>query len=281
MDRNDSTTLRQQWLEQGYVVFKGLIGAGEAQRLRLIADDVLAQWRQGDPNPNPGGDSPFVVRHVNNPVYFKRNREDLLPLLELAADERVLSPLREIMNWEPMYLKTSLWFNPLDRSDDGNWHRDTQFTIPDPAEERAVIERVCRETGAQVQIALVPSQDIQVVPGSHLRWDTPEEFAIRRADNGAHCTSNDMPNALRVDLAPGDGVMFNPVALHRGRYHADKLRRTFMLTYTRSGGGDSYWARQPWFLEPGYLEGVQPRTRAFYARFVATHREHWLAHAAG
>gem|GEM_PF-3412920 len=30
----------------------------------------------------------------------------------------------------------------------------------------------------------------------------------------------------------GDAVVFNPMALHRGRYPTDKLRRTLMLTYT-------------------------------------------------
>ena len=30
---------------------------------------------------------------------------------------------------------------------------------------------------------------------------------------------------------PGDGVAFNPFGLHRGRYHADKKRRTLMLSY--------------------------------------------------
>lgn len=281
MDANDSAARRAQWLEQGYNIFRGVITADEAHTLRLIADDVLAQFRRGDPNPNPGGDSPHVIRHINNPVYFEGRHERLLPLLELAADERVLGPLRNVMNWDPMYCKTSLWFNPSSGSDDGNWHRDTQFYIPDEKAERETIERVGVQSGAQLQVALVPSQDIQVVPGSHLRWDTPAEYAIRRGNGFAHNTSNEMPGALRVDLAPGDAVIFNPLGLHRGRYHSDKLRRTIMLTYGRGGGGDSWWARQPWFLSPGYLDGVRPSTRAYYERFIAEHQEHWRAHLAG
>jgi hypothetical protein len=281
MDVNDSAAQRRQWLEQGYNIFRGVITADEAHTLRLIADDVLAQFRQGDPNPNPGGDSPHVIRHINNPFYFKGQHERLLPLLELAADERIITPLRNVMNWDPMYCKTSLWFNPLSGSDDGNWHRDTQFYIPDEKEERETIERVGVQSGAQLQVALVPSQDIQVVPGSHLRWDTPAEYAIRRGNGFANNTSNEMPGALRVDLAPGDAVIFNPLGLHRGRYHSDKLRRTIMLTYGRSGGGDSWWARQPWFLSPGYLDGVRPSTRVYYERFIAEHQEYWRAHLAG
>lgn len=79
-----------------------------------------------------------------------------------------------------------------------------------------------------MQIALAPSADIEVVPGSHLRWDTPEEYAIRKAAGGANNRSNAMPGAVRVALDPGDAVLFNPMAIHRGRYHANRLRRTLM-----------------------------------------------------
>ena len=35
-------------------------------------------------------------------------------------------------------------------------------------------------------------------------------------------------------------------------------------------------ANQPWFLDPGYLAPLTPRTRAFFERFVETYRKSWL-----
>ena len=171
--------------------------------------------------------------------------------------------------------------NPLDTSSDGHWHRDSQFQYPDIDEEREVL---AAETGegrsVQLQIALVPSDDVEVVPGSHLRWDTPEEFAIRHADGKKHNRSSNMPGARRVALAPGDGVAFNPMGLHRGRYHTDKLRRTLMLTYTkRSAPRFDYFSNQPWFDTPGYLDGLASDTRAFFEPFVAEYGDQWRSAA--
>ena len=117
----------------------------------------------------------------------------------------------------------------------------------------------------QLQVALVASDDVEVVPGSHLRWDTGAEFDIRRAHEGANSQSNEMPGALRVALQPGDAVAFNPYALHRGRYHTDKLRRTLMLTYTKTSRPRfDYFSDQPWFDEDGYLSGLGAESQVFF-----------------
>ena len=122
----------------------------------------------------------------------------------------------------------------------------------------------------QLQVALVPSDDVEVVPASHNRWDTPEEFAIRRADGGKNSTSSAMPGALRVALDAGDAVAFNPYGLHRGRYHVDKERRTLMLTYTKSSVPRfDYFSNQPWFSAAAYLEGIGVDAQHFFSRFVA------------
>jgi ectoine hydroxylase-related dioxygenase (phytanoyl-CoA dioxygenase family) len=160
---------------------------------------------------------------------------------------------------------------------DGNWHRDSQFGTPDDEQEKRIIDNlVSSGTSIQLQIALVPSEDVEYVPGSHLRWDTPAEYAIRKADGGANNRANNMPGALRLALNPGDAALFNPYGLHRGRYHTEPLRRTLMLTYTkRSAPCADYFSNQPWFLEPGYLAGLKPQTRAFFDPFVAQYRDFW------
>ena len=127
-----------------------------------------------------------------------------------------------------------------------------------------------------MQVALVPSDDVEFVPLSHLRWDTPEEYLIRRGNGGENSRSNAMPGALRVALQPGDILAFNPYGLHRGRYHADKPRRTLMLTYTRTSRPNyDYFSHQPWFLQQGYMEAFKPKTRAFLQPFVQAYQEEW------
>jgi hypothetical protein len=67
------------------------------------------------------------------------------------------------------------------------------------------------------------------------------------------------------------------MALHRGRYHTDRLRRTLMLTYTKTSEPYvDYFSNQPWFLTPGYLAALSPQARPFFDAFFTQYREHWL-----
>ena len=272
--------LHQQWVNDGCVIVRGLFDPARTAQLRTICDRILEQWWVINPETGKvgGGPEATVMRHLNHRGYFGTDLSELTMLTDAVADDQVLNTMRAIFQEEPLFRCTSYFFNPLAGGKDGNWHRDSQFTAPsDEAEQAALRKATEAGNSVQMQIALVSSDDIEVVPGSHLRWDTPAEYAIRKADGGANNRSNAMPGALRVTLAPGDAVLFNPMALHRGRYHTDRLRRTLMLTYTKTSEPYvDYFSNQPWFLTPGYLAALSPQTRPFFDAFVTQYREHWL-----
>ena len=275
--------LRQHWNEEGYIIVRGLYAPERAARLRQICERILEQCRLLEPASGKANGDPNAtcMRHLNHPGYFKETPSEFLELMDAVADPAVLNVARAILGEEPLFRCTSLFFNPLPTgtSLDGNWHRDTQFTIPDLAEEKKFIAATRdSDSGVQMQIALAPTEDVEFVPGSHRRLDTPEEFQIRRADNAKNWRSNAMPGALRIRQEPGDAVLFNPIGLHRGRYHTDKLRRTFMLTFTKtSAPAFDYFSQQPWFLEPGHLRHLAAPTREFFEQFIAVFKSHWLA----
>lgn len=279
-----NSPLYATWREQGYAVVPGLLGAARAEHLCALCESILAQWRARDPQTGQPGDKPdaTVMRHLNHPAYSAGDPNRRIAMLEAAADPAVLDVAREIFGEAPMFRCISLFFNPSGIDLDGNWHRDAQFMTQSDDDERAMILNAGDGgSGMQLQIALAPSEDIEVVPGSHLRWDTPEEYAIRKADGGAHNRSNAMPGAIRVRQAPGDAVLFNAMCIHRGRYRREPLRRTLMLTYTKaSEPWFDYFSDQPWFLDPGYLDGLSPDAQAFYGRFIAEYRPNWLMSAA-
>ena len=270
------TTLRQQWTTEGYILVRNLFTQAEVGPLREICEEVLQQCYRNDP-PHPG-DGDVVMRHLNRPDYHSEHPETLAALLETAADPRILNIARAILGQEPEHRCFSLFMNPREIGRDGNWHRDTQFRPDyDEAVERERILGTPQESGIQLQLPLVPSDDAEYVPRSHLRWDTAQEYAIRLQDKQAHNQSNDMPGAIRADLQPGDVVAFNPKGLHRGRYHCEKLRRTLMLTYVQSSRAvlPDVFNNQPWFMEPGYLNGLSPQAVSFYERFVEKYRGTW------
>jgi hypothetical protein len=156
-----------------------------------------------------------------------------------------------------------------------------QYVFPDEEEER---ERVSsghgygtgnsRFSGIQVQCALLDdSSHIEYVPGSHARWDTEEEYAVRKLDDSSH-RFDAMPGAVRPVLQAGDAFAFTD-GLHRGHYEAAVPRRTLMFTLSngRRARGLDYFTFQPWFLEPNYLAGLSPRAAAFYGSYLDEYGE--------
>lgn len=272
---------QEQWEREGYLVVPGIFDAARVTGLRAISDRLHEQWiicdpQSGQPHPNP---DEHCMRHLNHSAYFHHGpAAEFSDLMDAIADNLVLGIARAILNEAPLFRCTTYWFNPRKTSKDGNWHRDLQFMYKSEEEERARLTAaiVEGESGIQMQIPLVDSDDIEFVPRSHLRWDTPEEYEIRCAHGRVNNTSDKMPGSLRLALKAGDAALFNPNGLHRGRYHADKLRRTLMFTYSKSSQPRfDYFTDQPWFLLPGYLDGLAPRTRAFFEPFVAEFRSRW------
>jgi hypothetical protein len=108
---------------------------------------------------------------------------------------------------------------------DGDWHRDSQFGQPDPDAERNAISTT---TTVHVRVALENDDRLEIVPGSHARWDTPEELRIRK---GASRATAEMPNAVRIGLRAGDGCFFHAWSIHRATYRREPLRRTLDAVY--------------------------------------------------
>ncbi|MCS5613441.1 MAG: phytanoyl-CoA dioxygenase family protein [Candidatus Poribacteria bacterium] len=273
------SSLRNKWRQDGFVIVKEVFDPKRTNRLKSICEFILEQWRVCNPETGePGGNSDAtVMRHLNHSGYFEDSVSELTDLMDVVAANKVLEICRIILGEEPLFRCTSLFMNPTRTSQDGSWHRDTQFTTKTEREEEAKIQSA-EDTGnsIQLQIALLANDDVEFVPGSHLRWDTTEEYHIRKADGGANSRSNTMSGSQRITLQPGDVLAFNPYGLHRGRYHTDKPRRTLMLTYTKiSVPCSDYFSYQPWFLEEGYLGNLTSGTRLFFETFVSTYKPDW------
>ena len=192
------------------------------------------------------------------------------------------------MGNEPTFSHLSVWYEPDVDTDGGGWHRDMQYVFPDEEEEK---ERILsghgygsgdsRFSGVQVQCALLDgSQHIEYVPGSHARWDTDEEYAVRKLDDKVH-RFEPMPGAIRPVLNAGDAFAFTD-GLHRGWYEAEVPRRTIMFTLSngRRARGLDYFSFQPWFQSQGYLDGLSPSALKFYDRYLDEYGEE-MAEAIG
>jgi len=268
----------QQFREEGYLIFPQVFRGEQLKKLHRACEHVLQQYSREQETQNPDNDFNRMP-HLNDIRWHQDTREHLQTILETVADPRCLGPVEQIFDGPSLFYSTQYFVNPRRSSIEGNWHRDVQFLTKTDEEEKAVLTQRRSEAasgGVQFQIALVDNDDVEYVPFSANRYDSPEEYYIRKGDGQIHNREEGMPNALRVALKAGDAVIFNPNGLHRGRYYQDNPRRTFMITYTPLAcPSQSRWSLQPWFEEHGYMDGVSPRAQAYLQEFVHTYRDYW------
>ena len=194
-------SLREQWAEEGCCLYRSLLADDEVADLLRITERVRRQWLVASAEDGkPGDPDRHNMRHLNHPAYFRDYPGEFVTLMNLIADERILGFARELLEGEPVFRATTLWFEPRTAHEDGSWHRDVQFLKPNEDDQRSVVAARAKPDGIQLQIALVETSDVEYVPGSHLRWDTDEEYRIRLADGQANSRANDMPGAMRFHL---------------------------------------------------------------------------------
>jgi ectoine hydroxylase-related dioxygenase (phytanoyl-CoA dioxygenase family) len=285
----DAEAASERFHQDGYLIVRELLNPRHLARLHAAAAALVERRLTGGVVPEVAkttGEPPVPANcfHCNHPDYWAGNRAGLVDLLRAAVDPRILALPRIALGADVMYRCMSVWFTPQSYIGQGAWHRDIQFYYPNNiAEEQKqfALGRMDEHHMVQVQIALISSDHVELVPGSHRSWDTPEQLAVRHGDGGARAKGDGMPGAMRAVLEPGDAVMFRNVMMHRGAYHLEKPRLTLMLSYlARHACQDSYFTKQPWFLRPGYLDGLDEASRGQYERFIAGHRHWWPAQEA-
>ncbi len=96
--------------------------------------------------------------------------------------------------------------------------------IPDSVQETEQNNMV----SLHIRIPLVKEKGIEIIPGTHKRWDTELERNVRLELNG-HNNNEKLPNAKLVDLNVGDILIFSSQMIHRGNYELNKSRKALDL----------------------------------------------------
>lgn len=285
-------SLRSHWQRDGYLVLPRVLEPTAVHALREAADHALAQWRansSADSEPMSCWNSPegWILIHLNHPKYYEARPELLARLLNAVATPAAIDAITQVMGEPPLFMQANFYLDPPVRSPSGggHWHRDCQFFARGEFDEQRLRELEAdppREL--HLHIPLEPTAASGIVPGSHARWDTPEELAVRR-----HNPSGDMPGGIRLHLQPGDLAMFHVNTIHRGYYEVGVPRRTIAVTFSaasRPRPFDPNWWKmtrgyvasfQPWFRKPGYLAGAEPHTLRLFQRYIDAYSHEWVA----
>jgi len=232
----------QRWHQHGYFVVRAFASAAEIHTLRRSCDRVLERKRRASQSI---GHTTTHIDGLLDPVEFGDEPQRLQQLLEFFGSARLCALLRDLApaSAGDPWLKTLQYFHePTVRDWQGAWHRDSQFGRSDAEVEKAYMRSL---TAVRFRVACLQDDRLELVPGTHARWDTDEELAIRKRQALAGLVvpvepSADvaMPGAERVVLEPGDACVFHAWMIHRGSYTRSPARRTLdgFFRYGREPG---------------------------------------------
>ena len=220
---------KRQYDENGFIILRDFLSTKELLRLNELVDDVHSQWL--DQNREAFEEQGLINMHsLTQAHYFHNEPENRRRLFKAISPAKLVELLDEVFECEIHFHNTQLFFNPHNAEQLPYWHRDMQFS---PVPEEQLRDAQSELLSLHVRIPLVKEVGLELVPGTHKRWDTELERQVRLELDG-HKNSEDLPGALLLDLEPGDLVVFNAQMIHRGHYTDNNTRKVLDLCVGKS-----------------------------------------------
>ena len=221
---------RDEFLETGYLIVKEAVPRDKLAHVRQAYETLVNRQRENWKAERAEGDPPGGVWETapqprlqlsTRPLVNQIDRETA-PAVEVWLEENIHGVSTELLNVaDGAVTEMMMMCNPVRDHGPAKWHRDLHPI--DTAPLQGYIDDI-REGGpryVQWNIPLYDDSVLWVVPGSHLRLNTPEENELMLAD-----PRRPLPNGVQTHLEAGDGVVYILPILHWGSNYSPKMRRT-------------------------------------------------------
>ena len=246
----------QAYNEQGYLILRQAFTAQRLQALRAAIEHLVERARCNQVDLNwidreqglPERTSHLLHPYKYDPAFGQWLAEDLAPQLEAFLG----GPARHSL--------FGMLAGGGGRSYTMAWHRD--IGKPGAADEAEFLQK---HHGRSVQFnapLVAADRFLHIVPASHLRASTQDELTAAAAGDAA-----DMPDALVVELEPGDIAYYNANLWHRGWNPEGKKRWTLHCAFWKAEYPvmrHEYGQREA-LTAPGHLDKM-PTAAALYIR---------------
>ena len=207
--------MRDSLAKNGYAVAASAFSRDDMAQLKRVLDRFHSAWLADNAD--------FYKARAVNSAYLTAprylNRSDRLALFRFIAQEPLVHLAETLMGTPAAFLNTQLFFDPADPERKNYWHRDIQYSGLSALEQQAQLPL---DQGFHVRIALKPERGIELIPGTHLRWDTQREFDTRTSQNGKQ-PHHALPGSKAISLDTGDMLVFSANTIHRGLYGKDRM----------------------------------------------------------
>ncbi|ASP49762.1 phytanoyl-CoA dioxygenase family protein [Cognaticolwellia beringensis] len=215
---------RKQYDDMGYVVIRDFLSDIEILAISKHVNSIFESWMCS--NKTEIFEHKLVNMHsLTQQVFFEDTPEKRVDFFNSISPVKLTNLLESMFGSEIYFHNTQLFFNPLNSKRLPYWHRDMQYSpISDDiqkAEQKNMVS-------LHIRIPLVKEKGVEIIPGTHKRWDTDLERDVRFELNG-HQNNEELPNAILIELDVGDILIFSSQMIHRGNYELNDSRKALDL----------------------------------------------------
>ena len=221
---------RDEFLETGYLIVKEAVPRDKLERVRQAYETLVDRQRENWKADRAENDPPRGVWETAPQPRLQLSRQPLVnqidretaPAVEVWLEENIHGVSTELLNVaDGAVTEMMMMCNPVRNHGPAKWHRDHHPI--DTAPLQGYIDDILEGGPRYVQwnIPLYDDSVLWVIPGSHLRLNTPEENELMLAD-----PCRPLPNGVQTHLKAGDGVVYILPILHWGSNYSPKMRRT-------------------------------------------------------
>ncbi len=221
---------RDEFLETGYLIVKEAVPRDKLERVRQAYETLVDRQRENWKAEREENDPPEGVWETAPQPRLQLSRSPLVnqidqktaPAVEVWLEENIHGVSTELLDVsDGAVTEMMMMCNPVRDHGPAKWHRDHHPI--DTAPLQGYIDDILEGGPRYVQwnIPLYDDSVLWVIPGSHLRLNTPEENELMLAD-----PCRPLPNGVQTHLEAGDGVVYILPILHWGSNYSPKMRRT-------------------------------------------------------
>lgn len=217
--------LNDNYNEHGYFVIRNYFNTAEISSLRKTILKFHKHWKKD--NADFYQQEAFNSSLITGSQYLER--DDRIKLFNFISSKKIMNIVDSVIPTTPAFMNTQLFFNPVNPQQKDFWHRDCQYD-----HDVDMQKKVIQETQVlHLRVPLFDELGMELVPGTHKRWDNNEEFAVRQEIKG-RLSSENLATGKKIQLAAGDLLVFSADMIHRGLYGLDRLALD-ILVFDSSG----------------------------------------------
>jgi ectoine hydroxylase-related dioxygenase (phytanoyl-CoA dioxygenase family) len=206
--------LQRNYDQQGYFVIRNYFTVAEITELRAVVLKFHQLWQQD--NAKFYQEEAFNSSLITGSEYLAF--DDRVQLFNFISSKKIMTVVEAIVANNPAFMNTQLFFNPVNPKQKDFWHRDCQYDH-DVAGQKLAIKQT---QVLHLRVPLFDELGMELVPGTHKRWDNDEEFNVRQEEKGS-VSSDDLASGEKIKLAAGDLLVFSADMIHRGLYGLERL----------------------------------------------------------